>query len=137
MSKTYHHLLTLPTFDERYEYLRMSALVGESTFGFDRYLNQKLYQSREWKDVRREVLIRDMGCDLGLAGFEIYDRPVIHHINPITIEDVEEGSEAIFDLNNLITVSHSTHNAIHYGNPDLLPQQLVERVKGDTALWRS
>lgn len=134
-SKTYQELLQMLTLNDRFEYLSLRGSVGDSTFGHERWLNQGFYQSGEWRRVRHHVIARDNGCDLGLPGYEIFDRPIVHHINPLTAEDIESGSPALFDLNNLITVSHETHNAIHYGTAALLRQPFVERSAGDTKLW--
>ena len=136
MSKCYSELILLPTFEERYEYLKLSGQVGFETFGPERYLNQILYRSPEWRHVRREVIIRDEGCDLAHPEFEIFDKILIHHINPITIDDVKNRDPKIFDMENLITVSHNTHNAIHYGSADLLPVLPPERYPGDTCPWK-
>ena len=136
MTKTYNQLRRLQTFEERFEYLKLHGAVGFSTFGYDRYLNQRLYQSREWQQVRRDVMIRDDGCDIGIPDRRIVSRPVIHHINPITMENVENGDPCVFDLNNLILTSHNTHNAIHYGDESLLIKDHKPRMKGDTRLWR-
>jgi hypothetical protein len=125
----------LKTFKERWEYLRLRGQVGESTFGFDRHLNQDFYTSREWRNVRKEVIIRDNGCDLGIPDLEIHEGLYIHHMNPLTIEDIESGNPDIIDPRFLITVSHLTHNAIHYGDERLLPKPFVERKPGDTNLW--
>lgn len=135
MIRSYRELRRFRTFDERFDYLKLHGTVGQATFGFERYLNQVFYHSNEWKRVRDEVLIRDGGCDLGVSGFEIFNRPTIHHINPITIEDIEDGNPCVFDLNNLITTSHETHNAIHYGSESLLIKLPKERMKGDTTPW--
>lgn len=135
-SRSYRDLATLPTFEERFEYLRLRGAVGESTFGFDRYINQGFYRSSEWKQVRHHVISRDNGCDLGIEGREIYDRIIIHHINPMTVEAIQEGSVDILDLDNLISVTHNTHNAIHYGDASLLIQPMVERRPGDTSPWK-
>lgn len=134
-SKTYQELLQMLTLNDRFEYLSLRGSVGDSTFGHERWLNQGFYQSGEWRRIRHHVIARDNGCDLGLPGYEIFDRPIVHHINPLTAEDIESGSPALFDLNNLITVSHETHNAIHYGTAALLRQPFVERSAGDTKLW--
>lgn len=134
--RTYRELSRLKTFEERYEYLRIGGLVGESTFGFERYLNQMLYSSQQWKKVRDLVIIRDNGCDLGIEDFQIRDRIVIHHMNPITAEQVEESAAEIFDPEFLICCSYQTHNAIHYGDKSLLPQLPIERRPGDTCLWK-
>lgn len=134
-SRTYNELQHLQTFDERFEYLTLRGRVGSITFGHERFLNQSFYTSKEWRNIRQAVIVRDEGRDLGLIGHEIYDRPIVHHINPLTIEDIESGSPALFDLNNLITTSHDTHNAIHYGDRKRLQPQYVERQPGDTTLW--
>lgn len=134
--KTYSELITLPTFEERFNYLKLGGTVGESTFGFDRYLNQNLYKSQEWKSVRNKVIIRDNGCDLACEGHEIYGKVLIHHINPITVEDIINRNPIIFDLENLITTVHNTHNAIHYGDENLLIKGPIERTKNDTIPWK-
>lgn len=136
MILSYSELITLPTFEERYRYLRKSGIVGEETFGSHRYLNQILYKSPEWRSVRNRVIIRDNGCDLGMEGYEIRDRVYIHHINPITEEDILDRRPALFDMENLICVSFNTHQAIHYGDESLLPIiSFNERTPGDTKLW--
>lgn len=134
--KTYSELITLPTYEERFNYLKLEGVVGEMTFGFDRYLNQKLYTSQEWKTVRNRVIVRDNGCDLACEGYEIYGKILIHHINPITVEDVINRNPIIFDLENLISTTHNTHNAIHYGDENLLIKGPIERTKNDTIPWR-
>lgn len=134
--KTYSELITFPTFAERYRYLKLSGYVGEETFGFDRYLNQLFYRSQKWKSVRDFVIVRDNGCDLGVEGYEIHERIIIHHMNPITIEDIEKESEFLLDPEFLITTIHNTHNAIHYGDENLLIQAPVERSMYDTCPWR-
>lgn len=136
MNKTYSELCEIKSFEERFEYLKLNGIVGTDTFGFNRYLNQILYRSSEWKKIRNKVIIRDNGCDLGVEGYDISGRILIHHINPITIEDVRNRNSIIFDLNNLITVSHNTHNAIHYGDKDLLITGPVERKPNDTCPWK-
>jgi len=133
--KSYSELRRFDTFDERFDYLRIRGNVGEVTFGVGRYLNQMLYHSREWKFIKRDIISRDNGCDLGIEGFEIYGQLRIHHINPVTIEDLELGSDCVFDPENLITTSHTTHNAIHYGNAEMLPRLPIVRSKRDTCLW--
>ena len=133
--RTYSELSQLATFDERFEYLSIRAGVGVATFGWERYLNQRFYTSREWRDTRHIVIARDLGCNLGVPGYDIFDRITIHHMNPITAEDVETGNPEILDPEFLITVDHITHNAIHYGNADTLPKPFVERAPGDTKLW--
>lgn len=137
MSKCYSELIKLPTFKERYNYLKLSGQVGEMTFGGRRLLNQKLYRSREWKDVRRKIILRDEGCDLGIPGRELFDEIFIHHINPINENDILERRECLFDPENLICVSYQTHNAIHYGTEENLEKDYVPRSAGDTCLWRS
>lgn len=134
--KSYTDLILLPTFKERFEYLKLSGSVGEDTFGFDRYLNQKFYRTSEWRKVRDAVIIRDNGCDLGVEGYEIYDRIVIHHINPITAKDIEKHADWIIDPNQLICTSFKTHNAIHYGNIDLVDKQPTIRELNDTCPWK-
>jgi len=133
--RTYSELRRLETFEERFEYLVLRGEVGQATFGFDRWMNQQFYTSREWRDARRAVIIRDQGCDLGVPGYEIEGGLLIHHINPMTPDDIRQGREWIVDPNYLITTTHRTHNAIHYGDASLLPQQPVQRRPGDTALW--
>lgn len=134
--RSFSELRRLKSFDERYEYLRLIGLVGESTFGFDRYLNQELYSSRRWLRIRDEVVVRDNGRDLGVEGYEIRGRIIIHHMNPISIEDIELGKNSVFDPEFLICTSHNTHLAIHYGDKSLLPVVPIERRPGDTVPWR-
>lgn len=134
--KTYSELITFSTFEERFEYLQLKGIVGQETFGFDRYLNQILYNSKEWKHLRNEIIVRDNGCDLALDGFEIHGRILIHHINPITIDDVIKRREMVFDPENLICVTHNTHNAIHYGDKSLLITGPIERRANDTCPWK-
>lgn len=134
--KTYSELIALPTFEDRFEYLQLKGIVGQETFGFDRYLNQILYSSKEWKSLRNEIIVRDNGCDLALEGFEIHGRILIHHINPITIDDVIKRREMVFDPENLICVTHNTHNAIHYGDKSLLITGPIERRANDTCPWK-
>lgn len=136
MIKSYLELITLPTFSERYEYLKIGGRIGEETFGFDRYLNQVLYRSPEWKRFRRDIILRDNACDLGCDGYEIYGKLLVHHINPITIEDVINRNPCVFDPNNVISTSMNTHNAIHYGDIDLLISEPIERSKYDTCPWK-
>lgn len=135
-SRSYNELRYLETLEERFEYLSLNGAVGQSTFGFERYLNQAFYTSREWKTARRDAIARDGGYDLGVEGFEITDRIIVHHINPLTEQDLHEVSYKLFDLNNLISASHRTHNAIHYGDRSLLPKLHVDRRPGDTDLWK-
>lgn len=135
--RTYSELITLPTFEDRYEYLKLNGKIGEETFGFDRYINQQLYQrSQKWKSVRDKVIIRDNGCDLSMEGYEIWGKIIIHHINPITIEDIERESDFVFNPEYLISTSLNTHNAIHYGDENLLIKAPIERTKYDTCPWR-
>lgn len=134
--KSYRNLILLPTILDRFEYLRIKANVGDPTFGFDRFINQDFYQSREWRQVRMKVIARDEGCDLGMPDYQIGGKVIIHHINPITAEDIENASDLLFDLDNLICVSESTHNAIHFGDETLLPAEPIIRRPGDTCPWR-
>lgn len=134
--RTYSELITIPTFEERFEYLQLKGSVGKDTFGYDRYLNQVLYHSPEWKRLRNQIIIRDCGCDLACEGYDIHSKVLIHHLNPITVEDVLARSRRVFDPDNLVCVSHSTHNAIHYGDVDLLVTGPIIRTKNDTCPWR-
>lgn len=134
--RTYSELITLPTFIERFRYLKLNGSVGMDTFGHDRYLNQILYHSEEWRRFRREVILRDNGCDLGCEDYEIHGRVLIHHINPITVEDVIRRDPCIFDFENVISTSHNTHNAIHYGDESLLMTEPIVRTPYDTCPWR-
>lgn len=134
--RTYSELITFPTFKERFNYLKLDGLVGKSTFGFDRYLNQIFYRSQRWKEIRDFVIIRDNGCDLGIEDHEIHSRIVIHHMNPITIEDIRKESEFLLDPEFLICTIHNTHNAIHYGDENLLIKAPIERSKNDTCPWK-
>lgn len=134
--RTYSELITIPTFEERFEYLQLKGSVGKDTFGYDRYLNQVLYRSPEWKRLRNQIIIRDDGCDLACDGYDVYGKVLIHHLNPITIEDVLARSRKVFDPDNLVCVSHNTHNAIHYGDVDLLVTGPIIRTKNDTCPWR-
>lgn len=135
MIRTYQELCRLDSLEDRYNYLNLRGRVGAKTFGFDRWMNQKFYTSREWRSVRDEVLVRDYGCDLGVEGFEIFSRPTIHHMNPMTSNDLVHSNEDILNPDFLITVSLQTHNAIHYGGANLLPKPLTQRTAGDTKLW--
>lgn len=136
MTRTYSELSKLKTLEERYEYLRLGGSVGEETFGFDRWLNQMLYHDHAWKDVRDEVIIRDNGCDLGLEGYEIGGAVYVHHMNPVTLDDVLHHFEDLLNPEYLICTSKRTHDAIHYGSKDLLPKDPVVRSKNDTCPWR-
>lgn len=135
MVKTYSDLRRISTHLDRYRYLSLRGFVGDSTFGFDRWMNQEFYRSREWRRLRSDILLRDNGCDLGVEGFEIHDRPIIHHMNPMTSEDIIRSNEDNLNPEYLITVTHATHNAIHYGDESLLPRTLSVRTHGDTKLW--
>ena len=134
--RTYSELILIPTFEERFKYLQLNGRVGDDTFGFDRYINQKFYRSAEWKRIRDLVIMRDNGCDLALEGYEIYGRILIHHMNPITIKDVELSTEYLMNPEYLICVTHNTHNAIHYGDEKLINKGLVVRTKNDTCPWK-
>jgi hypothetical protein len=134
--KTYSELIKLPTFEERYRYLRLSGRVGKDTFGFDRYMNQNFYRSREWKRIRDEVIVRDNGCDLGIEDRIIHGKILIHHMNPITDRDIFDLTEFLLDPEYLICVTHTTHNAIHYGDEDLLITNPVVRTRNDTCPWK-
>ena len=136
MIRTYSELITLPTFEERYQYLRLDGTVGTETFGFDRYLNQVFYRSQRWKSIRDFVIIRDNGCDLGVEGHTIHGKILIHHMNPITIEDIEKESDFLIDPEYLISTILNTHNAIHYGDESLLITAPVVRSRNDTCPWR-
>lgn len=135
--RTYSELIKLSTFEERYEYLKLGGTVGEDTFGFDRYLNQMFYQSKEWKQVRNYVIARDNGCDLGIPDREIsYGKILVHHMNPITKNDILNNTEYLLNPEYLITTIKNTHDAIHYGDSSLLCKDPVERSKNDTCPWR-
>lgn len=135
--RTYQELVSIPTFLERYRYLRINGRVGEETFGFDRWLNQQLYRSKEWIEVRQRVLFRDGACDLGCSDYPLWDRALIHHMNPITRDDILRRRNIVLNPDYLITVSHGTHNAIHYGDESLLPLDPVERRPNDTCPWKA
>ena len=133
--KCYSELIALPAFEQRFNYLKLSGNVGDITFGYERYLNQSFYRSTEWKRIRRQVIIRDNSCDLAIPGRDLYDHVVIHHLNPITTEDVEENSIYLLDPEYLITTCEATHNAIHYSDSSILMLDPVIRKPGDTKLW--
>lgn len=135
ITRSFSGVVSLETFEERFEYLRLDGTVGRETFGFDRYLNQKFYASWEWKRARDIVLLRDNGCDLGIADRQIFESPLIHHMNPMTVDDIVHGEEWIFDPQFLICTSHNTHNAIHFGADRLLPKVVTARTPNDTKLW--
>ena len=134
--RTYSELSKLKTFKERFTYLRLNGFVGKETFGFDRYLNQVFYKSAKWRSIRDFVIVRDNGCDLGIEGREIYGKIIIHHMNPITIQDIEHESDFLLDPEFLISTVHGTHNAIHYGDENLLILAPIERKPNDTCPWR-
>lgn len=134
-SKSYSELSGFIGFEDRFNYLKLYGDVGRSTFGFDRYVNQKFYKSHEWRRVRDQVIVRDDGCDLGVPGYEIYSELLIHHINPISLNDIVHGEDWIFDPEFLITTTQNTHNAIHFGDDRLLPKIVIARSPNDTKLW--
>lgn len=136
MIRTYSELIKLPTFKERFEYLSLKGCVGKETFGWERYINQAFYRSKEWKDVRNFVIVRDCGCDLGIPGREIPDRILIHHMNPILPKDIVLSNDFILDPEYLICTTHNTHEAIHYGSEELLISEPVERTPNDTCPWK-
>ena len=135
MIRTYSELIAHSTFEDRFEYLSLRGYVGESTFGFDRYLNQRFYNSRQWKQIRDYVIVRDKGCDLGIEGRDIFDGIRVHHMNPITPEDLEHKADILLDPEFLISTSLMTHNAIHFGSKENLFRMPTERRRGDTVLW--
>lgn len=134
--KSYSELIKIPTFIERYRYLKLNGFVGDETFGYDRYLNQILYHSPEWKRFRRDIIIRDNGCDLACDGYEIIGKVLIHHIDPITVRDIELRDPKIFDPENVVSVTLNTHNAIHYGDESLLITEPLVRTPNDTCPWK-
>ena len=134
--KRYSELIQLPTFLQRYRYLKLDGLVGEETFGYDRYLNQILYHSPEWKRFRRDIILRDNGCDLACNGYDISGKILIHHINPITVRDIERRESSIFDPENVVSVTLNTHNAIHYGDESILITEPIIRQPNDTCPWK-
>lgn len=135
MIRTYSEMLHSRDFESRFAYLSLRGTVGAPTFGSERYVNQKFYRSNEWQNIRNHVIARDLGMDLAVEGHEIHDRIIIHHMNPMTANDIAYGAAVILDPEYLITTTHRTHNAIHYGDSSLLVQPLVERRPGDTQLW--
>lgn len=136
MLRTYNEMIALPTFEERFRYLQLNGQVGEDTFGYDRYLNQLFYRSSEWKHIRNEVIVRDNGCDLADPDRVIFGKVIIHHLNPLSKDDIEGSTGALLDPNNLVCVSHLTHEAIHYGDFDILAQDPIERAPNDTCPWK-
>lgn len=135
MIRTYEELVKLDTFEDRYNYLKIGAAVGIATFGTERWINQRFYTSKEWRDLRHYIIVRDNGCDLGVDGYYISNYPIIHHMNPLTVKDLTENPEIALDPEFLISVTHSTHNAIHYGDASQLRQPFNSRRSGDTKLW--
>jgi hypothetical protein len=133
--RTYQELATIDTFAERYEYLKLKGVVGERTFGWERFANQKFYSSYEWKIARRDVIARDLGCDLGVTGYELFHDIIVHHMNPIEAADLSQADPRILNVDELISCSRKTHNAIHYGNEQQLPRLFAERSAGDTTPW--
>jgi len=135
MIRTYSDLRRLATFEDRFHYLSLKGTVGQSTFGFDRYINQRFYTSKQWRDIRHEIIVRDNGCDLASDGHEVVSRLIIHHLNPMAAIDITSGGSGILDPEFLITTTHQTHNAIHYGDESLLARPRLERRPGDTKMW--
>ena len=134
--RTYSELIALPTFEERFKYLQLNGTVAKDTFGFDRYINQNFYRSKEWKRVRDFVILRDNGCDLAAEDYVIHGKIIIHHMNPITVKDISDVTDYLMNPEYLISTTHSTHNAIHYGDESLLMMLPTERRKNDTCPWR-
>lgn len=134
--RTYHQLMQYSTFEERFKYLSLKGQVGEETYGFDRWINQKFYRSPEWKQIRNSIIIRDSGCDLGIIGREIPDRVIVHHMNPILVQDIQNASEYLLNPEYLICVSNNTHQAIHYGDESLLMVMPAPRTANDTCPWK-
>ncbi|ASR80258.1 HNH endonuclease [Arthrobacter phage Heisenberger] len=135
MIRTYSELIQYNTFEDRFNYLALKGSVAAQTFGHERYLNQDFYRSRAWKQVRRDVIARDLGCDLGLEGFEIHNKIIVHHMNPMSADNIIHGDQDILNMEYLISVTHKTHNGIHYGDDSVIPKPYVERRPGDTRLW--
>lgn len=138
MSKSYRELSRLKTFEERFQYLMLKGVVGQKTFGSQRWENQRFYKNNLlWQEVKTEIILRDSGCDLGVLGFEIFDLIIVHHINPITLDDIKENASILYDKDNLVCTTLDTHNAIHYGNIKTLKQfKIVDRIPNDTTLWK-
>lgn len=135
--KTYSELIQFPTFEERFKYLKLDGRVSEETFGFDRYLNQRFYRSKEWRSLRDKIIIRDMGCDLGIENYPIYGKVLIHHMNPISSKDILDLTDYLLNPEYLICTTYDTHNAIHYGDADQIPyKEFVERTPNDTCPWK-
>lgn len=133
--RCYSELKELTTLEDRFNYLALNGVVGDPTFGYDRYVNQQFYRSREWRQMRHQIIARDLGCDLGIEGYEIHNAAYIHHMNPMNVEDIARGDWSILDPEFLITTTHRTHNAIHYGDEKQLAKPIVPRRPGDTKLW--
>lgn len=133
--KSYSELVRYPTFDERFDYLKLAGQVAHTTFGYDRYVNQGFYMSLDWKRARRDVIVRDNGCDLGMPGYEIYSELIVHHMNPMTVDDIVHHEDWILDPEFLICTTKKTHNALHFGNESLLPDVVTARTPNDTKLW--
>ena len=134
--RTYSELMLLPTFEERFEYLKLDSKVGEATFGFERYLNQNFYHSYEWKQIRRDVILRDNGCDLGVEGYDIFGPIIVHHMNPVTSNDIVLATKELMNPEFLISTRLETHNALHFGDISLLNNRPIERSPGDTCPWK-
>lgn len=134
--RTYSELISLPTFEERYLYLKLDGSVGQETFGFDRWINQVFYKSSEWKSIKRKIVLRDSGCDLGVEGYEIQGSIYIHHMNPVELTDIVNRTEYLLNPEYLICTSFNTHNGIHYGNKDYIPYKIIQRERNDTCPWR-
>lgn len=135
MIRTYRELATLPSFEERFSYLKLKGVVGDRTFGWERFANQRFYTSYEWKIARRDVIARDLGCDLGVTGYELFHDIIVHHMNPIEAADLSQADPRILNVEELISCSRKTHNAIHYGSEGLLPRLFAVRSAGDTTPW--
>lgn len=136
MIRTYSELLSFQTFMDRYNYLKLSGRVGIETFGFDRYLNQVLYRSRRWRELRPKIITRDNACDMAMENYDIYDRIIIHHMNPISLEDIEDENDDVFNPEFLVCVSSNTHNAIHFGDEKKLPKPIIQRRPNDMCPWK-
>ena len=136
MIRTYSELITFPTFEERYRYLRLGGSIGDETFGFDRHINQTFYTSKDWRRFRRDIIVRDLGCDLGIEDREINGLITVHHLNPISVDDIVNGTEFLMNPEYVVCVSDNTHKAIHYGDESLLITIPMERRKNDTCPWR-
>lgn len=134
--RTYSELIQYPTFEDRFKYLQLKGRIGEDTFGFDRYINQRFYRSKEWQRIRDQVILRDKGCDLGIYDRELYERIIIHHMNPISVEDIRDATDYLLNPEYLVCTSHLTHNAIHYADESILVAGPIERRKNDTCPWR-